>query len=161
MSKRLFIVFHLSSQKGKNSEKILIRRINQDFLFAIEKYFRQNRQNLPTSINRRVFMETLTNMTFKDLAQLVNAIAEKFFRTRQTNADYIRQNPLSDIDENAYLLKVQKAYNSLSENEKNLINNEFFYQSYTWWWKALYSKATFYRYKREAMRKFLEAFYNE
>lgn len=100
-------------------------------------------------------MEALTNMDFKDLNQLVLGIAQKFFQVREN--DEI----LKDDDFNDFLLKVQKAYNALSENEKNLINNEFFYQSYNLWWQGLYSKATFYRYKKEAMMSFLEAFYNE
>ena len=100
-------------------------------------------------------MEALTNMDFKDLNQLVLGIAQKFFQVRDN--DEI----LKDDDFNDFLLKVQKAYNALSENEKNLINNEFFYQSYNLWWQGLYSKATFYRYKKEAMMSFLEAFYNE
>lgn len=97
-------------------------------------------------------METLENMDFKNLNQLILDIAEKFFELRQS-----RDQP----DEDSYLMKVQKAYNSLSESEKNLINNEFFYQNYNLWWQGLYSKATFYRYKKGAMMSFLEAFYNE
>ena len=106
-------------------------------------------------------MESLTNMAFKDLNQLVDDIAERFFQTRQNHSFLDDDNPTNIQDETIYLSKVQKAYDSLSDSEKNLINNEFFYQSYSWWWKAIYSKATFYRYKKEAMRKFLEAFYNE
>ena len=49
--------------------------------------------------------------------------------------------------------------NIIADLEQNLINNEFFYQSYHQWWTTLYSKATFYRYKKEAMQKFLGAFY--
>ena len=102
-------------------------------------------------------MGAFTNMTFKDLNQQVIEIAQKFFLSRQKHS-------FSDeelLDQGSYSLKVQNAYNKLSDSEKNLINNEFFYQSYTWWWKGLYSKASFYRYKKEAMRSFLEAFYNE
>ena len=97
-------------------------------------------------------METLENMDFKNLNQLILDIAEKFFELRKCHGQ---------LDEDSYLMKVQKAYNSLSESEKNLINNEFFYQNYNLWWQGLYSKATFYRYKKGAMMSFLEAFYNE
>ena len=107
-------------------------------------------------------MEALINMDFKGLNQLIIDIAEKYFQARQDRAhqnDKKQKENSLEFDE--YLSKVQIAFNSLSESEKNLINNEFFYQNYTWWWKTLYSKATFYRYKKEAMMKFLEAFYNE
>lgn len=100
-------------------------------------------------------MEALTNMDFKDLNQLVIDIAEKFFQARLQNKD------LKEDDFDKFLLKVEKAYSVLKENEKNLINNEFFYQSYSLWWEGIYSKATFYRYKKEAMKSFLEAFYDE
>ena len=103
-------------------------------------------------------METLIKMTFKDLNQLVIDIAKKFFKARQKKS-FVDEDEL--LDNGSYLRKVQNAYNTLSESKKNLINNEFFYQSYYLWWKGLYSKATFYRYKKEAMVSFLEAFYNE
>ena len=97
-------------------------------------------------------MEALTNMDFKDLNQLVIGIAQKFFKMRLQNKDLKE----SDFDE--FLLKVEKAYSALSENEKNLINNEFFYQDYPDWWRKKYSKATFYRIKKQSMKDFLEAF---
>lgn len=103
-------------------------------------------------------MEALTGKTFKDLNQLIIDIAEKFFQARQ-NHHFSDQEFL--LNSSSYLKKVQKAYSSLSESERNLINNEFFFQSYHLWWEGLYSKATFYRYKKEAMVSFLEAFYNE
>ena len=100
-------------------------------------------------------MEALTKMDFKGLNQLVVEIAQKFFEAQKYNND-LKEDSFDD-----FLLKVEKAYNTLSESEKNLINNEFFYQSYNLWWQGLFSKATFYRYKKEAMMSFLEAFYNE
>lgn len=100
-------------------------------------------------------MEALTNLDFKDLNQLVLDIAQKFFKVRWNDKN------LDEDDFVEFLTKVEKAYNALSDNEKNLINNEFFYQSYNLWWQGIYSKATFYRYKKGAMVSFLEAFYNE
>ena len=110
-------------------------------------------------------MNQLNEKTFKDLDQMLNDIAEKFFLFKK-----IKENPdlflLSEglneeiISYDEFIYKVEKAYNSLDDNEKNLINNEFFYQSYHQWWTALYSKASFYRYKKAAMEKFLGAFYD-
>ncbi len=103
-------------------------------------------------------MEALTNKNFRDLNQLIIDIAEKFFQARQSHR-FLDEEYL--LNSSSYLKKVQKAYSSLSESERNLINNEFFFQNYHLWWEGLYSKATFYRYKKEAMVSFLEAFYNE
>lgn len=92
-------------------------------------------------------MEALSKLTFKELNQLLIDIAERFFQ--------------SHLDDDLYFLRVQRAYDKLSNSDKNLINNEFFYQNYHLWWQGLYSKATFYRNKKEAMVSFLEAFYDE
>ena len=110
-------------------------------------------------------MSLLENKTFKDLEEMVLVIAEKFFFAKgihdHSSHDRLAEN---DFDEDCpydnYLLKVQAAYDTLNECDKNLINNEFFYQGYSRWWEPLYSKATFYRYKKEAMQRFLGAFYH-
>ena len=110
-------------------------------------------------------MEQLNYRSFKDLDQLLNDIAGKFFLIKK-----IKDNPDSfllneQINEEIisyrdFIYKVEKAYNSLNDAQKNLINNEFFYQSYHEWWAPIYSKASFYRYKKAAMEKFLGAFYD-
>ena len=98
-------------------------------------------------------MNQLEKKTFKDLDQMLSEIADKFFFAKKMQG----KDSLDDF--NDYIYKVQTAYETLNDNERNLINNEFFYQSYQEWWKPLYSKASFYRYKKEAMAKFLGAFY--
>ena len=110
-------------------------------------------------------MNSLRKTAFKDLDRMVNDVAERFFFAKKVhdakNANMIGENTFNDdCPYDHYLLKVQEAYDSLNDLEKNLINNEFFYQSYNQWWKPLYSKATFYRYKKEAMQKFLGALYD-
>ena len=110
-------------------------------------------------------MDQLNEKTFKDLNQRLLDISEKFFLAKK-----VKDNPdvlilaESPFDENCsldeFISKVQQAYETLDDNEKNLINNEFFYQSYQEWWKPLFSKASFYRYKKLAMEKFLGAFYD-
>lgn len=110
-------------------------------------------------------MEELCQKTFKDLEDLLKEIAEKYFLAKKItslqNADYLAEEDYSQDSLYLFLEKVEKAYLSLNETEQNLINNEFFYQSYYEWWKPLYSKATFYRYKKCAMEKFLGVFYEE
>lgn len=110
-------------------------------------------------------MESLIDKSFDDLNQMTLDIVNKFFEARKihqlNNENCLKENDFDDENPyDQYLLKVLKAYESLDESERNLINNEFFFQSYHQWWTAIYSKATFYRYKKEAMRKFLGAFYN-
>lgn len=110
-------------------------------------------------------MEQFSVKTFKDLSDMTCVIADRFFLARRINAmkneDYIAEFDLGNGDDySQYLNKVCQAFASLNEMERNLINNEFFFQSYHNWWESIYSKATFYRYKKKAMLKFLGAFYN-
>ena len=109
-------------------------------------------------------MEQLEIKKFKDLTDMTINIAERFFLARRMNdangEDHIAEFDTGEEDYNLYLAKVCAAFDSLNETEKNLINNEFFFQSYHHWWESIYSKATFYRYKKKAMLKFLGAFYN-
>ena len=110
-------------------------------------------------------MEQLEIKKFKDLTDMTINIAEHFFLARRMNAasgeDRIAEFDTNEDDDHLfYINKVFTAFNSLNEAERNLINNEFFFQSYHRWWESIYSKATFYRYKKKAMLKFLGAFYN-
>lgn len=111
-------------------------------------------------------MEQLLKKSFKDLSDMTVVVADRFFLARKIhvmkNQDHLAENDyLDNEDSTQYMDKVSKAFALLSPSEKNLINNEFFYQSYNNWWESIYSKATFYRYKKRAMVKFLEAFYND
>ena len=110
-------------------------------------------------------MNSLGETTFKDLNQMTIDVAEKFFYAKKmcgaNNNHLLSEWSLKEQEPfDIFLMKVQKAYESLDDLEKNLINNEFFHQNYNQWWKPLYSKATFYRYKKEAMQKFLGALYD-
>ena len=110
-------------------------------------------------------MEQIYKQSFKALSDMTSVIADRFFLARRIrdikNGDYLAEIDIDGDAYNQYLEKVNKAFDVLTESEKNLINNEFFYQSYHNWWESIYSKATFYRYKKQAMMKFLGAFYND
>lgn len=105
---------------------------------------------------------TLNEKSFKELTSMISEVADKFFKAK--NALIILGDEDSSLEYRQpytlYLFKVSSAYRILSDREKNLINNEFFFQNYQHWWVGLYSKANFYRFKRKAMLKFLEAFYH-
>ena len=111
-------------------------------------------------------MEQLIKKSFKDLSDMTVVIADRFFLARKIRAmmeeDYIAEFDFGNTHNyEQYLDKVFQAFSKLNESERNLINNEFFFQSYHHWWESIYSKATFYRYKKKAMMKFLGAFYND
>ena len=106
---------------------------------------------------------SLMKKSFKELSEMVEEIADRFFTAKQ--AYYISQQGelLAESDSPClfYIHKVEEAYQALDERERNLINNEFFFQNYHDWWIGLYSKTSFYRFKRNAMLKFLEVFYHD
>ena len=103
---------------------------------------------------------SLAEKSFKELNDLVERVAEKYFEAKQMTLLMMRGELIMEKDApyNVYLNKVERAYASLDPREKNLINNEFFFQNYRDWWVGLYPKASFYRFKKQAMHKFLEAF---
>ena len=110
-------------------------------------------------------MEQFEIKTFKDLSDMTISVADRFFLARRAKAiedgEYIAEFNTEELnDHQEYIEKVFKAFATLNEAERNLINNEFFFQSYHNWWESIYSKATFYRYKKKAMVKFLGAFYD-
>lgn len=57
-----------------------------------------------------------------------------------------------------YIASVENAFNCLDNVERMFINNDFFYQDYPFWWETIYSRCTYYRYKRKAMISFLKAY---
>lgn len=58
-----------------------------------------------------------------------------------------------------YVKRVEKSFDGLDENQKKVINNDFFYQSsYPFWWESFFAKSTYYRIKKIAMTSFLKNF---
>ena len=105
---------------------------------------------------------SLYEKSFKQLNEMIEEVAYRFFvakrliNMKQRGEVLAEDNPPYQV----YLLRVEKAYRSLDERERNLINNEFFFQNYQNWWIGIYSKTSFYRFKKRAMLRFLEAFYH-
>jgi len=54
-----------------------------------------------------------------------------------------------------YILRIESAFKSLDTDSKRIINNDFFFNNYKFWWLELYSTSTYYRLKRVAMCNFL------
>ena len=79
---------------------------------------------------------SLCEKSFKQLNEMIEEVAYRFFiakrliTMRQRGEILEEDNPPYQV----YLLRVEKAYRSLGERERNLINNEFFFQNYQNWW---------------------------
>ena len=105
---------------------------------------------------------SLCEKSFKQLNEMIEEVAYRFFVAKRLNTMKQRGEMLEEDNPPylVYLLRVEKAYRSLDERERNLINNEFFFQNYQNWWIGIYSKTSFYRFKKRTMLRFLEAFYH-
>ena len=58
-----------------------------------------------------------------------------------------------------YVSRVDSSLKGLDENQKTIINNDFFFQNaYPFWWETFYSQSTYYRVKKAAMSLFLRNF---
>lgn len=62
------------------------------------------------------------------------------------------------LDYQRYIHKIEKVFSLLDSVEQEIINNDFFYQSYPYWWTGIYSKTTYYRLRSNAVRKFVKAY---
>ena len=105
---------------------------------------------------------SLYEKSFKQLNDMIEEVAYRFFVAKRLNSMKQKGEILEEDNPPylVYLLRVEKAYRSLDERERNLINNEFFFQNYQNWWIGIYSKTSFYRFKKRTMLRFLEAFYH-
>ena len=105
---------------------------------------------------------SLNEKSFKQLNDMIEEVAYRFFVAKRLNSMKQKGEILEEDNPPylVYLLRVEKAYRSLDERERNLINNEFFFQNYQNWWIGIYSKTSFYRFKKRTMLRFLEAFYH-
>lgn len=58
-----------------------------------------------------------------------------------------------------YVARVESSFEVLDDNQKRIINNDFFYQnSYPFWWESFYAQSSYYRLKKNAMVSFLRKF---
>ena len=95
----------------------------------------------------------------KTLKEEVEEIAKLYFIAMQM----MKNSGLSDSDgkpsdQQRYITKVENAFESLTDIEKEFINNDFFYQAYPNWWKKYYTRSKYYLIKKRSMQAFLEAF---
>ena len=58
-----------------------------------------------------------------------------------------------------YVARVEESLAALDENQRLILNNDFFFQNeYPFWWESYFAKSTYYRIKKVAMRNFLRNF---
>lgn len=93
----------------------------------------------------RLYFKALSN--FKGEVERVDLVMENNSKANKQHRDEINH---------IYLLKVEKAFQKLDVDAQKIINNDFFYNNYKYWWIELYSTSTYYRLKRQAIVRFLQ-----
>lgn len=100
-------------------------------------------------------------MTLTKLEMMIKEIANTYF----TSMRYLRKARISSGDEDIYspfqkyYRDVERAFSLLSHENKRIITNEFFYDGYANWWIGTYTNKQFRKKKKNAIKEFMEAFY--
>lgn len=85
-------------------------------------------------------------MNYKKIEKIVNDIAY----------DYLNKSNLND-DKNSFFFisLVNESFKSLNFVSQQIINNEFFFNDFPFWWEKYYSKKEFIKLKKRAMNQFI------
>ncbi len=59
----------------------------------------------------------------------------------------------------SYVNNVRKAFNTLNDEEKIFLNNEYFFQAPLDWWKKIWNQEKYQKMKEVTLNHFLGAFY--
>lgn len=84
---------------------------------------------------------------FKNPSVLLKYVFEVYCRCKTENFEW---------EENEFITYIDNSLNQLKENDFDMIVSEFLNNNDKGWWKKSYSKATYYRKKRHAMRTFID-----
>ena len=80
-------------------------------------------------------------MNYKNVEKIVNRIAINYLSSTDNHAQYFNL--------------VNESFSKLSFVSQQIINNEFFFNDYPFWWEKYYSKKQFIKLKKKAMNQFL------
>lgn len=93
--------------------------------------------------------------------QLMKAISKRYFKCQRIirNVKYTYTNAGEDnISLNMalhYVSCVENVFAALDPVDKMIINNDFFYENYKFWWEKIYSHNSYYRIRTKAINSFL------
>ncbi|MCD8203612.1 MAG: hypothetical protein LUB56_00585 [Coprobacillus sp.] len=97
---------------------------------------------------------------YKEMISIIKEISITYFfyqdRVRRSNNGMLGSTNLEDAK--SYIQNTNQAFNQLTDEEKDIINNEFFYQDYADWWIKKYSRGDFQKKKKIAMHQFINYF---
>ena len=79
---------------------------------------------------------------------------KRLYQTRFSDGEIDKASPFY-----IYFIDVERAFKRLDKEQRKIINNEYFYQEYSYWWKKEYKERTFLKLRKEAVKHFVEVFY--
>ncbi len=98
---------------------------------------------------------------FENLKNEIEEIAKNYFaclfKIKSIDSKLSENNNQFSIYK-SYLNHVNEAYLKLDDLDKKIINCEFFYQEYPYWWEKQFTLTAFYKLKLNAMEKFIKRF---
>ena len=96
------------------------------------------------------------------IVEEVKAIRDNYFHCESALRHRLKFSDNDHLKEKIYreyINEVDRAMNELDGISKEIITKEFFYCADPYWWLSTYPKTTYYRNRKEAINKFLKAFY--
>lgn len=109
-------------------------------------------------------MNNIEKASLVCLDKQMQLVAKAFFvsRTKQNQIQHLSDIDCFDFDcHTSYVARVESIFEELTSQEKIIINNEYFFEEYPFWWIGTYSKRDFKKNKKKALVHFLRLFYEE
>ena len=94
----------------------------------------------------------------KSLSLFISKIAKLYFIAKEKCGSGEIHDVTDNNDYFVFITRVERAFDQLTDIEKEFINNDFFYEAYPNWWKKYYSRSNYYRIRKMSMLSFKEAF---
>ena len=102
-------------------------------------------------------------MDKKNLEEKIALLSKNYLSIQKAFITHTISNRYQDMSNPfvQFCFTIEQAFYSLSSPLRKIINNEFFYQAYSGWWKEIYSEKHFKRLRKLAIYKFMEAYYEK
>lgn len=109
-------------------------------------------------------MNNFEKSSLKSLIKHMEIISKAYFVDRTKQHEYCLYDSYANRErtpKEIFIDKVEKSYEGLNTLEKLIINNDFFYEEYDYWWDEIFSKKSYLFLKKKAIVHFLKSFYEE
>ena len=109
-------------------------------------------------------MNNIEKSSLKSLTKHMEIISKTYFIDRTKQQTYCLNDSSIHMETSPkalFISKVEESFEKLDALEKLIINNDFFYEDYDYWWDEIFSKKSYLYLKKRAIVHFLKSFYEE